>query len=112
MVSSPRDQVFSGTNAPRNHEIAIGKKLLVSRGLMSHSHWRKKLKLRERNRKQLLLEDTTIVEDSLISYAKEIVLVSSIGTALLQCGLHAPYGSVSEHGVYSGLGVNEEAIIS
>jgi hypothetical protein len=63
MVSSSRNQVFSWTNALRNYEIVIGRKLLVSRRLMSLSRWRKKLKLRERNRKQLLLEDTTIVED-------------------------------------------------
>jgi hypothetical protein len=37
MVSSSRNQVFSWTNAPRNHEITIGEKLLVSRGLMSLS---------------------------------------------------------------------------
>jgi hypothetical protein len=53
---------------------------------MSLSHWRKKLKLRERNRKQLLFEDTTIVEDVwflyMISHVMEIVSVSSIGTAL------------------------------
>jgi hypothetical protein len=33
----------------RHHEIAIGKKLLVSIELMSLSHWRKKLEFRERN---------------------------------------------------------------
>jgi hypothetical protein len=64
MVSSSRNQVFSWTNALRNYEIVIGRKLLVSRRLMSLSHWRNKLKLRERNRKQLFLEDTTIVEHS------------------------------------------------
>ena len=39
------------TNAPRNHEIAIRKKPLVSRGLVSHYYWRKKIELGERKRK-------------------------------------------------------------
>jgi hypothetical protein len=39
------------TNAPRNHEIAIGKKLLVSRGLMTLFHWMKNLELTHIKRK-------------------------------------------------------------
>jgi len=38
-------------NAPRNNEIVIGEKPPVSRGLVSHSHWRKKIELEERKRK-------------------------------------------------------------
>jgi hypothetical protein len=50
--------------APRNHEVAIGKKLLVFRRLVALSHWINKLELIERKTKQLLLEDTITVKDS------------------------------------------------
>jgi hypothetical protein len=49
---------------------------------MSLSHWMKKLKLRERNRKQLLLEDSGRWFLYTISYAMEIMSVSSIEIAL------------------------------
>jgi hypothetical protein len=64
MVSSRRNHVYSSLNAPRNHQITIWEKLVVSRGRMSLSHWKKKIELGERKRKQLLLKDIFIGEDS------------------------------------------------
>jgi hypothetical protein len=56
MVSSSRNHVYFSSNAPRHHQIAIGQiaigeKLLVSSGLMSLSHWKKKIELGERKKK-------------------------------------------------------------
>jgi hypothetical protein len=49
------------TQCTRNLEFAIGKKPLVFIGLMQHSSL---VKLTDRKRKQLLLEDTTTVKYS------------------------------------------------
>ena len=39
------------TQCKKNHKIVIGEKPPVSRELVSYSHWRKKIELRERKRK-------------------------------------------------------------